>query len=345
MLIRHPFRALAPAVAAVLALGLAACGDGGSTGDSAAADPATREVEGAYGPVEIPVEPQRIVADLVSVDYLTALGVDTSSVVGVFGAEWYAASGDHYLQEFFDEHDVVDPGFQFEADVEKVAAAEPDLILVPFDQIDRSEQREELAKVAPMLVVPTSEGRDPESRFGGTASFQDWRGTLRAYGALLDREDEAEEFIAETDGQLAALEEEHGELISEITATEAKSMPDLVAINALSTARTSGTLGTILMSELGFRSPPAQERVEPDDYGTIELSPENLSLLDGDVLFLEVREGSTRHEDNPLWDRLSVVQEDAVFTVGNHWEFGGAVAAREVISDLDSALDDLAARG
>lgn len=50
------------------------------------------------------------------------------------------------------------------------------------------------------------------------------------------------------------------------------------------------------------------------------------------------------HEDSPLWDDLDVVENDAVFTVGNHWEFGGAVAARRVIADIGKALDTFAAR-
>ena len=82
----------------------------------------------------------------------------------------------------------------------------------------------------------------------------------------------------------------------------------------------------------------------PDEYGLVELSPENVALVDGDLVFLEVRESSTRHEDNPLWPTLQVVQADAVFPVGNHWEYGGAVAARRVLEDIDAALDTLVSR-
>ena len=322
---------------------LAACGDDDTTGSDDTAE--TREVEGAYGPIEIPVDPQRIAADLMTVDYLTALGYDTSKIVTVFDAGFFEADDDHYLHDFFDDNDVVDVGAQYEINMEALAAAKPDLILVPFDQVDQVPQLEELRDVAPLLAVPTSKpGDDPEVRYGGTASFQNWRSTLRAYGTLLDLEDEAEAYITETEGQLAALAEEHGDLIRSITATEAKSSPDYLAINALSTARTSGVLGTILMSELGFVAPPSQADVAPDEYGTIELSVENTNLVDGDLLFLEVREDSKRHEDSPLWAGLSVVESGGVVIVGNHWEFGGAVAARQVIADIDAALDAIAAK-
>ena len=60
-------------------------------------------------------------------------------------------------------------------------------------------------------------------------------------------------------------------------------------------------LGTILLSELGFQTPPQQAAATVDEYGSIELSPENLDLVDGDLLFVEVREGATTYEESPLW--------------------------------------------
>jgi iron complex transport system substrate-binding protein len=341
-------------IAALIAIGLvtagalAACGDddggGGSAGAATTEEPSTRTVEGAYGPIEIPTEPQRIVADLMTVDYLTALGYDTSRIVGVFDADFFRAEEDHYLADFFANEDLVDPGFQYDVNVEAVAAARPDLILLPFDQIDGAEQFDELAAVAPLLVVPTSETTDPEIRYGGTASFQDWRTTLRTYGDLLELAEEAEAYITETEAQLAAVAEEHGALIGSITATEAKSTADYVAINALSVARTSGSLGTILMSELGFQPPTHLASATPDEYGSIELAAENIDMLECDLLFLEVRAGSTRHEESPLWPTLEVVRSGGVVVVGNHWQVGGAVAARRVIADIDAALDALAER-
>jgi ABC-type Fe3+-hydroxamate transport system substrate-binding protein len=116
-----------------------------------------------------------------------------------------------------------------------------------------------------------------------------------------------------------------------------------MAINALSSARTSGVLGSILLSELGFQAPDRQQALTPDEYGTIELSAENLDLVDGDLLFLEVREDARGHEDSPLWPTLGVVRDGGVVVVGNHWEYGGATAARVVLDDIEAALDDLAA--
>ncbi len=323
---------------------LTACAD---DDDDVAAGPSpsattSRTVDGAYGPIEIPVNPQRIFADLMTVDYLTALGYDTNKIIGCFDANYYRDNPSHYLHTYFAAHDLADPGFQFEMNVEVIAAARPDLILLPFDQIDGSEFTDELQKIAPLLVVPTSETREPGTRYGGTASFQNWRSTLLAYGRLLGLEDRAREYITETEGQLAAISAEYGELISSIGATEAKAGEDFLAINALSSAGTSGVLGTILMSELGFKAPEEQEDLDVDSYGTIELSQENVNLVDGDLLILEVRDGSTIHSDSPLWDDLEVVKNDAVFTVGNHWEFGGAVAARIVIADIERILGEFA---
>ena len=335
-------RLVAPALVAVSAFAaLGAPLDAATSPPSSDAD-GTRTVEGAYGPIEIPADPERIVVDLIALDYLTALGVDTSNVVAVFGAGFFPE--DHYLADVLGREDLLDPGFAFEANLEAIAALDPDLIVVPFDQIDGAPGYDEMAQLTPVLVVPTSDTRDPETRYGGTASFQDWRTTLRTFGDLLDRADEAEAYIAETDAQIAAIRDEHGELIDSITATEMKSLSDWMAVNMLSSAQTSGVLGTILMVELGFVAPPQLAEIEPDEYGSLDISNENLSLVDSDLLFVEVREGSTSHSDSPLWDTLLVVQDDAVFEVGNHWEYGGAVAARVVLEDIDAALDVLAAR-
>ena len=48
-------------------------------------------------------------------------------------------------------------------------------------------------------------------------------------------------------------------------------------------------------------------------------------------------------EENPLWGNLSVAQKGGVVEVGNHWEYGGARAARVVLADIRAALEGLAA--
>lgn len=314
------------------------------TSASAAGTPAgaMRTVEGAFGPIDIPAEPTRIIGDLMALDYMTALGIDSNRFVGVFGASFF--NDDHYLASVLQRDALLDPGFVFEANLEAIAAADPDLIVAPYDQIDGAPGLDAMREIAPVLVVPTSTTRDPGVRYGGQASFQDWRSTLRAFGTVLDRSAQAEAYIAETDALLAALRTQHGELIDSSSATEIKSTPDFVAINALSSARDAGVLGTILLSELGFQPPAEQATATIDEYGTIELSPEMLNLVDGDLLFVEVREDARPFESNPLWPTLRAVEEQRVFEVGNHWEYGGAMAARVVIADIQAALDDLASR-
>lgn len=331
-------RSLIVAAGLLLAIpALAACGEDRSDGAEAAAS--TRVVEGAYGEIEIPAEPKRIVADPMTVDYLTALGYDTTSIVGVFGAKSYAEDENQYLHDALDWESMIDPGYTFEANLEEIAAANPDLILVPFDQIDGAKGLAQMKEIAPLLAVPTSEPMEEEGRYGGTASFQDWRGTLRSYGTLLDREDEAEEFIAETEGRIEDLRSEHADTIASIEVVQAKSTPDYVAVNPLTSDK--GAIGVTLLRELGFEQPERLDTIKPDEWGTIDISAENTSLLDGDLLFLEVREGTSRHEKSPLWQTLGVVQADRVVTVGNHWEFGGAVGARAIIEDIDAALGSL----
>lgn len=329
---------LAPAVGVLLASTvLTACG---SSDEPAQAEETTRVVQSAYGEVEIPTEPQRIIADVLTIDYLTALGYDTANIVGVFGLDYYADDEDYYLHEEVARDGLVDPGWAFEVNVEKVAAAQPDLILLPFDQIDGAEAREQLAEIAPLVAVPTSESTPEEGRYGGTASFQDWRGTLRSYGEILDREDEAEAYIEETEGIVDDLREEHADTIAMTRVVQAKSTPDYVAVNPITNDKAA--IGSILLRELGFTEPEAVVSAEADEWGSIELSQENTTLLDGDLLFLEVRENTKRHEKSPLWNTLQVVKNDRVVIVGNHWQVGGALAAREILEDIDETLATIA---
>ena len=327
---------LVPALGALLAsTALSACG----ATEPAEAEATTRVVQSAYGDVEIPTEPKRIFADVLTIDYLTALGYDTDNVVGIFGAGYHSGDEDYYQHAEVSRDDIIDPGDVYEPNVEQVAAAKPDLILVPFDQIDGVEAREQLAAIAPLVAVPTSEEKTEEGRYGGTASFQDWRGTLRAYGVILDREDEAEAYIEETEDLIEGLRQEHADTIADTRVVQAKSTPDYVAVNPITNAKAA--IGSILLRELGFVEPDAVVNAKADEWGSIDLSPENTSLLDGDLLFLEVREDSTRHEESPLWNTLDVVRNDRVVTVGNHWQVGGAVAAREILADVDQTLTQI----
>ena len=66
-------------------------------------------VAGAYGDIEVPTDPQRIVADMMTVDYLTALGYDTSKIVGVFDTGWFRQQDEHYLGDFFANEDSSTP--------------------------------------------------------------------------------------------------------------------------------------------------------------------------------------------------------------------------------------------
>lgn len=334
---------LALALGALLAPALlVACGnDDGDRADEPTAEPTTRVVEGAYGEIEIPAEPQRIIADVITVDYLTALGYDTDNIVGVFGLDYLQSDESHYLREELDRDDLVDPGFQFEVDLEEVALADPDLILLPFDQIDGAKGLDKLRQIAPLLAVPTSEENADGGRYGGTASFQDWRGTLRSYGEVLGMEDQAEAYIAETEAQIEELREEHADLIAATEVVQAKSTPDYVAINPINTDLAA--IGSILLGELGFQEPAAVEAAEIDEWGSVDISQENTDLLESDLLFLEVRESSDRHESSPLWEKLAVVQNDRVVEVGNHWQVGGAVGAREILADIDETLTGISA--
>mgnify|MGYP005839995481 CR=1 FL=1 len=75
------------------------------------------------------------------------------------------------------------------------------------------------------------------------------------------------------------------------------------------------------------------------------ISPELLSLADGDVIFIWTAENESELnqnaaeklkelQNNPLWQQLKAVQQGRVYQVPSYWIGSGPVAADLVINDL-----------
>ncbi|MEE2057733.1 ABC transporter substrate-binding protein [Rhodococcus artemisiae] len=265
------------AATALVGIGVAGCStaddadtaSAGATDTNSAAGAAS--VEHVFGTTTVEGAPERIVATSSQwVDALLELGVQP---VGYISA---GAMGDDrglYPWQSDVSGDAVDlaAGNPAAVDgplpVEPIAALEPDLILGNW-QVATPEAYDTLDAVAPTLA--------PLSELG----VDNWDAQLRALGTLLDRSDEAEQVIADTDAQmdeaaLPGLEGKTGVLAQYMFATDqfvVVADPDDGAAALFS--RLGMTLPQSLVDEAGV------------SQGRLMLSPERVDALVADLLII-----------------------------------------------------------
>src|SRR3954452_18365276 len=158
----HPFLRGAALFAATVLVAGCGSGDEGASGDTAASSSASGSggafpvtVATAFGDVEIPEEPQRVVA-LGWSDAETALAL---GVQPVGASDWLGFGGEGvgpWAEGRYDEApEIIDT---LEPSLEAIAALEPDLIL--DTKSDGTQERYDLlSQIAPTVGMP--EGADP----------------------------------------------------------------------------------------------------------------------------------------------------------------------------------------
>lgn len=132
----------------LLAVGVVGCTNGnsgeGNNSGAQAEENKTIVVTDQKGEVEVPVNPKNVVVlDYGSLDIMTKLGVEPVALP--------KGSLPDYLSQYKDEK-YVDLGSLKEFDLEKVNAAEPDLIIIEGRQ---ESYYEDLKKIAPVLYLGT----------------------------------------------------------------------------------------------------------------------------------------------------------------------------------------------
>jgi len=299
------------------ALALSACG--AESEESAAAESApaaeTRMVSHAAGDTEITGSPQRVVVlDTGELDSAVALGVEPVGAV-----EPIAGAGfPEYLADELEGVEIV--GTIEQPNLEAIARLEPDLIL--SSQIRHEAIYDQLSEIAPTVFT---------EEVGVT-----WKENFELHAEALGLTEQAGELQADYDEQVSALRESLDADDEKTEVSVVRSVGDEVRIYLK-----ANFLGTIL-EDAGLPRPDEQDKAEFSETATVERIPD----LDGDVMFLS-RYGDdhrllNRLMENRLWDRLDVVEEEAVYEVPDDlWFLGiGNLAAREVVEDLETVLVD-----
>jgi iron complex transport system substrate-binding protein len=289
--LRRPGRLPLWRISAVLLVACAtttACG----TGKEASSDAPWRTVEHKFGTTEIPEAPERVVTVGIS-DHDVVLALGTVPVGITVNPDSLADQPDGVWPWAQDELGDGKPEVlsSMEIDYERVAALKPDLITAVYSGIT-AEDYQKLSQIAPTVA---QSGAYPDAGMP-------WDEMTRLIGRSLGEEERAEKLIAEVEGRFAEAREQHPEFNGK-TAVYAAS---LEAGQYYAETAVSSRVG--ILTSLGFETP---EELNVDKF-FVEISQEQLSLLDHDVLVWEIGsnpEIAAAIKNNPLYQQLGVARE------------------------------------
>lgn len=287
-------RVLVLCAAFLLGIGLLA-GCGGSDSPTASEQPPTEAVtiDHKFGQTTIPADPQRVVTvGWNDQDFVLALGV-----VPVGTRSWFENYNDFpWVKEATDGKGV--PVIEGDTiNFEAIAKAKPDVIFAIYETIDQKTY-DQLSQIAPTVIQP-DKYPDEETP---------WDAQLLTTGEALGKREQAQGLIDEVNARIDAAKQAHPEFAGKTLVADFSSEPDAPYLIGAGDPRRT------LFDALGFG---AQDTVG-------DVSQERLSLLEGDLLFVN---GVTKQQlaDSPAFQRLNVVREDRTLYAGSDSTLSGAL--------------------
>lgn len=317
-----------PAVGRAIGLGLGvagltACGtlphpiaDGGSPVSALPPGTPTRPLQHAMGTTQVPLQPKRVVVlDTAALDSAIALGVKP------IGTMFYL-NPPAYLGDKVQGITVI--GLNNNPNLETVFNLKPDLIL--GTKMSVGQYYDKLAKAAPTVLTEGS-GRSGE-----------WQENFQLYAAALGRSQQAKTLLAQYQQRAQTLKQQ-------IQAQyQTPPVASVVATgNNQVGAYTRRSFSGSVLADVGLPRPPAQE--QPERWA-IQVSREDLSSLDGDVIFLIASPGTPdtenlqRFKTEPIFSQLNAVKQNRVYPVkAEVWTAGRSIlAANEILNDVSRQL-------
>ncbi|MFC7447398.1 ABC transporter substrate-binding protein [Rhodococcus daqingensis] len=287
--------------------------------DPAGVTGTTRKVVHAAGETEVPADPQRIVVlDTDKLDTVCALGLQDrlvgAAVTGAVGAQ------PEYLGATIAA--VPPVGTLQEPDIEKIAGLKPDLIL--GSKFRTPELYEQLSAVAPTTFTEKV----------GTS----WKENVVLDGTALGRGAAAREAVDAYQGAATAT----GETLdsSQTQASVVRFMPGVIRIYG------PDSFAGQVLTDAGVQRPPFQRLTDAKDKRFAEISEEQLSNAEGDVIYVsfygdEAKGQGVEVMEGGLWEQLGAVKDRRVFSVDDEiWMTGiGVIAARGILADLEASLN------
>ncbi len=270
---RRPRLLSLAAIAAGAALALSAC-------TSAPADDAETKPEGAstvsitdnYGTVEVPVNPETVVAlDNHVFETLDSWNVELAAVPkGIMGSNW---------SNYTDNESVVDIGSHREPNLEAIVAAQPDVIIAGYRFSDAYDDIKAQNPDAVVLDFSPREGEDLMSELK--------RGTT-ILGDIFDHADEAEALNTQLDDAIADAKEAYNGTDTVMGLITSGGKVEYVAAN------TGRTVGPVFPA-LGL-IPAIEQEAEDTSHGD-DISVEAIAAANPDWAIVLDRDASFAPED------------------------------------------------
>lgn len=287
--------------------------------------PATRTVDSDFGPVDVPANPQRVVATYTEVlDWAVALDLP---IVGAPGARGLATNPfppflpADALRDAQRLTTYADSGI----DLEPLAATRPDLILNTFTE---RETHDRLAKVAPTLTLSPY-----------TEPARTWQQVLPLYAAAVGREERVQHILLARRAQANAAR----------AAVKAGPLAGGTFVAGYGDSTQFVLYGRdiqpvpVLTEELGLRPLPSTPA-----KGVQNISLENLDQINADVIFITADPPEGGYEpdvsqqkglrSSAVWRRLRAVQNKRVFNFPVDLVFGGPAADQALLALLTRQL-------
>lgn len=271
------------------------------------------------GPLEVPVDPQRIaILDMAALDMLDSWGLG-NRVVGM-----PKSSTVDYLKAYNENKAIVNLGTLKEVDMEALMASEPDVIFIGGRL---SAQYDALSEIAPVVYLST------DAELGILESVKQNAMTI---ASLFNMEDKAKEQLAGFDSRIETLRQ----------AAKGKT-----AVIGMVTSSNFNTLGngsrcSLIGNEIGFTNLANDVDSTHGNESSMELlvklNPEYLFVLDRDSAINT--EGAKLAEEvmnNELTARTLAAQNgNIVYLTPTVWYLaeGGITALDVMLQDLEAAL-------
>ncbi len=312
---------------AVPLLALAAAGISCSSDPTPAPTPTSRRVSDAFGEVDVPANPTRVVAVRHHhIGNMLALGLPPIGIVP--DASEFPLPGH---AEALAGATNVRADTDWALDVEKALALQPDLILEMSGQPGDPWNKEVCDLVRPQSTIACYPY--------GYSTDQEIKQNLLDVGAALGREAQARDIIAAYDARVTALKAAAKELagrpVASIVWTSFADSGFFVPLDRPANV----ILRSLEIPQASFQSDPS--------VGEVSLSFENLSMLNEASVVLVFLEGDATPEgltSNDVWNLLEPVKAGRVlFLDGNIWGWDYMPAMSAMLDDVEAKLLPLAA--